>query len=1028
MTRRLFQNRLNRFRAEQDPRGVGPALDAIHVNSESSNFPPEALLQHAEFLRRLARGLLLDDGLAEDALQETHLAALRKPPRARGSLRQWAATTTRRFALRQLNRNRHRRDREEIVALGRTEAHLPGDSSASSLRAVTSAVMHLEQPYRSVILARYYEDLGPTEIAQREGVPLATVNTRLQRGLKRLREALRDEYGERQWGLWLVPFLDSESIAHLGSASGVHTAQVSWLPRLLSMNLPVKISVSVVVVGLMLYGFAQLQTPAPTAPIESFGTSSTGPDTKTAAIKGDPNISELDRAPVAAAKAPQAMDNAAPPIPPTASGNFKLTALWDSDESPAQGRGFKVLAWDSKAPERSQWHVETNAEGEAHLEALPLGTLLVYGNLSGGGRVEILPGETAELVCRLPAGIELKGRVLDPDGSPVPDATIWISDYGNDEYGCVAAITDRRGRYAIEGVSGGREMGAYCKGFSPSELHYIEAPEGSTIERDLVLKAGGASVSGAIFDPSGEPVAEAWVRAVSKGDSLDGLAPSRPQLDARSDSEGLFRLDGIPPGPIEVQVRTHDFALLRHGLELRADDHQELYLTLEARAEIFGQVLDGDGTPRAGVDLRFGDHGSFSGARARSDETGHYRMSPLPAGPVEVIAKSDDGGSATLSTTLIGGTRFEWNPILDEGLVLVGTVVDQDGKPLVGWQIDAVCHTPRPGTRVLWGRYLQTDANGRFRLVDCPEDPLQIHIRRSPSDLVTIRKLADVDPRGPDLWIEILAEELPSATLRGKVLGADGKGCQVRLIARRGDSHYAYQATSAEDTGRFEFETMRAGKYVLTLESGSGFSLRLPDVHLGLNEVVELETIRLPVTAGIDLWTDGQRGFGPYTEISVRALDSGSGAPSISLPSFHNSSDLAQAQLQAGKYRLLASGPNVAPNAIYFEALAGVRTNIELESRPGVLCEWICEFPRALEIEDLIFVSVFNQSGELHCRWLENAANTEQHRFHRRLTPGIYQLEFKAVHNKYQGTCEIQVQDLADNADPSAFQFQLEFE
>ncbi len=1019
---------MNRFRAEQDPRGVGPALDAIHVNSESSNFAPEALLQHAEFLRRLARGLLLDDGLAEDALQETHLTALRKPPRDRGGLRQWAATTTRRFALRQLNRNRHRRDREELVALERTEAQLPSDSSSRSLRAVTSAVMRLSQPYRSVILARYYEGLGPTEIALREELPLATVNTRLRRGIERLREALSAEYGERQWGLWLLPFLDSESIARLGSASRIPIAQASSLPRLISMNLPVKISVSVVAVGLILYGFAQLQTPTPTGPIESPATFATAPDTETAAIIGERNGAGLERVAVATEKAPQAQDKAATPINAPASGNFKLTALWAGDESPAQGRGFKVLAWDSNSPTRSQWHIETNAEGEAHLEAIPLGTLLVYGDLSSGGRVEILPGETAELVCRLPAGIELKGRVLGPEGSPVPDATIWISDYGNDEYGCVAAKTDSRGRYAIRGVSGGREMGAYCEGFSPSELHFIEAPEGSTFERDLVLTAGGASLSGVLFDPAGEPVAEAWVRAVSKGDSLGGLAPRRPKLDARSDSEGQFRLNGIPPGPIEVQVRTHDYALLRHRLELQAGDRQELFLTLEARAEIFGQVLNGDGIPMAGVDLRFGDYGSFSGARARSDETGHYRMSPLPPGPIEVIAKSDDGGSATLSTTLIGGTRFEWNPILDEGLVLVGTVVDQDGQPLAGWQIDAVCHTPRPGTRVLWGRYLQTDTNGRFRLVDCPEDPLQIHIRRSPSDLVTIRKLADVDPFGPDLWIEILAEELPSATLRGKVLGSDGKACQVRLIARRGDSHYAYQAASAEDSGVFEFETMRAGEYALTLESGSGFSLRLPDVHLGLNEVLELETIRLPVTTGIDLWTDGQRGLGPYTEISVKALDSTSGAPPISLPSFHNANDLAQAQLQAGNYRLLASGPEVAPNAIHFEVLAGVRTVIELESSPGVLCEWTCEFPQVLELEDLLFISVFNQSGELQGRWLESAANTKQHRFPRRLSPGSYQLEFKAVHNKLQGASEIQVPALADNADPSAFQFQLDFE
>ena len=51
--------------------------------------PPDLLLSHAEFIRRLARKLLADDALAEDVLQETFVVALEKPPARRTSIRGW---------------------------------------------------------------------------------------------------------------------------------------------------------------------------------------------------------------------------------------------------------------------------------------------------------------------------------------------------------------------------------------------------------------------------------------------------------------------------------------------------------------------------------------------------------------------------------------------------------------------------------------------------------------------------------------------------------------------------------------------------------------------------------------------------------------------------------------------------------------------------------------------------------------------------------------------------------------------------
>ena len=72
---------------------------------------PDLLLEHAEFLKAIARGLLRDEHEAEDIAQDTVLAAIEKAP-GPGSLRGWLAAVTRNLARTRLTSRSRRRDRE----------------------------------------------------------------------------------------------------------------------------------------------------------------------------------------------------------------------------------------------------------------------------------------------------------------------------------------------------------------------------------------------------------------------------------------------------------------------------------------------------------------------------------------------------------------------------------------------------------------------------------------------------------------------------------------------------------------------------------------------------------------------------------------------------------------------------------------------------------------------------------------------------------------------------------------------------
>ena len=59
---------------------------------------PESLLAHGDFIRSLARRLVLDEQSADDVVQQTWLAAIEHPPRDSRSLPGWLSTVARNFA------------------------------------------------------------------------------------------------------------------------------------------------------------------------------------------------------------------------------------------------------------------------------------------------------------------------------------------------------------------------------------------------------------------------------------------------------------------------------------------------------------------------------------------------------------------------------------------------------------------------------------------------------------------------------------------------------------------------------------------------------------------------------------------------------------------------------------------------------------------------------------------------------------------------------------------------------------------
>ncbi len=144
---------------------------------------------------------LNDDGLAQEAVQETFLRAWRAAERydpKRSSLRTWMFAIARNVTI-DLARARSARpeQRRGPVEVEHTQEEEAKDTTEESLRSweVEEALRHIGPHHRHAIVETYYRDRPCAEVAAEAGVPVGTMRSRLYYGLKALRSVLE----EREW-------------------------------------------------------------------------------------------------------------------------------------------------------------------------------------------------------------------------------------------------------------------------------------------------------------------------------------------------------------------------------------------------------------------------------------------------------------------------------------------------------------------------------------------------------------------------------------------------------------------------------------------------------------------------------------------------------------------------------------------------------------------------------------------------------------------------------------------------------------
>jgi len=191
------------FAPSSAPPAAGKGGDGEIVDAVRRGDHREALMlcarQHGRSLGRLCMALLGSASEADDALQDTLLAAHSSfaTYRGDGSLRSWLFSIARRRCARVLERRVTQPDIERRAAdeAGEVTTPVPADALVEARRRAEAAralLARVRPTEREALLLRYEAGLSYREVGEACGVDEATARKRVSRALARLREFAKE--------------------------------------------------------------------------------------------------------------------------------------------------------------------------------------------------------------------------------------------------------------------------------------------------------------------------------------------------------------------------------------------------------------------------------------------------------------------------------------------------------------------------------------------------------------------------------------------------------------------------------------------------------------------------------------------------------------------------------------------------------------------------------------------------------------------------------------------------------------------
>ena len=791
---------------------------------------PESLLEHATWLRRLAASLVRDQALADDLTQDTWTAALGNPPKPDYLVRPWLARVMRNAA-RFRWRSETNRTAREAASVASSETVTPTSEELLARhqlqRLLAGLVGELDEPFRGTILLRYAEGLEPTEIAKRLGIPASTVRWRVKEALERLRCGLDAAHqGDRK--TWLRALAPIALWSHPSRAAAGTTAVV--------VGGAVVLASLAIVVGL---------------------------------THRDSNASSTRLASIARALPIVEVNGPAPPAPswfvqPGAPPRH-LTGRVVRDGKPVANALVRLVSDDAPAIER-----QTDAQGRFDLGGQSARTVTL-GAAAGDALAAIRHLDLRDPTSSTDVELELTtcsawiaGRVIDPVGSPIPQARVLRED-------AIGTETDSTGSYelcALPTAALGAQLDIVVRADGYGAIAAGVAPAGRS-HRDFVLTPE-ATITGTTV-----PNASIWAEADRDVITRTGERPARQVT--RADPGGRFRIAGASGGRYRVSGAAPGMLATITLVAVAPTGTTDVTVQMVPAATVHGRLVT-HGAPVSGAHIAI----RTETVVARHDDPAMDRIAVSTA-----VTQAD--GSFVLDSLPPGKTWFTAHPlgVVTKALELApgDNTIALEGVPMASIR----GFVRRHGVAVPFAR---VDINGGYTSVGLTADATG-HYEANGLEPIAYEFYADDGKRGADAggtfgkplaWAETRdfdIELLADARISGTVVDVDGRPVPDVSVRFRGSDGEEGRCTT-DSAGAYSCGSLGGGgTYTPSVMPGDNatrpFPFARPTAGIALAPDAEVDGVVLsvdPRTTSIDgvVLDDGGT---PAIDVRVRARGRG---------------------------------------------------------------------------------------------------------------------------------------------------------
>ncbi|MFL6194328.1 MAG: carboxypeptidase regulatory-like domain-containing protein [Thermoanaerobaculia bacterium] len=438
-----------------------------------------------------------------------------------------------------------------------------------------------------------------------------------------------------------------------------------------------------------------------------------------------------------------------------------------------------------------------------------------FGSASAPGVA--VPSETPVRMVLQPK-VRVSGRTADPDGKPVPGASLFLSEKEPRNFGGQVmmmssmhfqqGVSDDEGGFSFEAVSPGPiDIRASAPRWQEATIDGLEVKAGQDLAGVLLVLTPGASVEGRVVSPDGAPVpaAEVSVAAPSAG-GRGGFS----MLRATTDGDGGYRIEGIPPGPHTLEARAEGYRRAARDVEVTGEV-RGVDLTLERGLEVSGRVVDdaGNPIPSVQIDLIAGRN-YFDGQRGLTGPDGAFRLAGVQDGTYRLMLRKDgyagnpEGETVTVSGAPVSGLEIR----LSAGGAIAGRITGVEMSQLSRVRVWA-------NSQMNNGRI---DPEGNYRIPNLAPGSWQVEAS-VPDTTLHASGQVTLEPGAAEARLDL---QLGGGhELRGTVLRNGQPLAGASLALTRKDTSMEQNAAS-DHLGSFRFGGLENGAYELIVSTPNG--------------------------------------------------------------------------------------------------------------------------------------------------------------------------------------------------------------